>query len=290
MRENTDVHPLAQLSALGKGILEAAMRNATYATALAMGASLIGRGELSFVGELAQGLSSFLFAVVMASISIGAVLYFVLPFMPFIYFMFAVSGWLKSIFEAMVAMPLWALAHLRIDGEGLPGPGATQGYFLLLEIFLRPTLIVFGLLASISIFAALVNVLNQVFDLIVANVGGYNAEMEGQIAAGTAPAGTNSNVAFGRSALDEFFYTAMYAIICYMIGLACFKLVDQIPNNVLRWAGVSVSTFQESAGDPAGQLSSNVYRGVTLTAGQVQQGIQGTSANLSGSLPLILGK
>ena len=54
--------------------------------------------------------------------------------MPFIYFFFALAGWIKSIFEAVVAMPLRALAHLRIDGEGLPGPGATNGYFLLLEI------------------------------------------------------------------------------------------------------------------------------------------------------------
>jgi conjugal transfer/type IV secretion protein DotA/TraY len=289
MRNNTDVHPLAQLSALGKGILEAAVRNAGYATFLTAGAAIFSQGELSFVGQLAKGMASFLFATVMASIAIGAVLYFVLPFMPFIYFMFAVSGWVKSIFEAIVAMPLWALAHLRIDGEGLPGPGATQGYFLLLEIFLRPTLIVFGLLASISIFAALVNVLNQVFDVVVANAGGYNAEMEGQIAAGTAPAGTNSNLAFGRAPLDEFFYTAMYAIICYMMGLACFKLVDQIPNNILRWMGVSVSTFQESAGDPAGQLSSNVYRGVQLTANQTQQSIQGVSSNMTSNIPLMMG-
>ena len=126
--------------------------------------------------------------------------------------MFAISGWIKSIFEAIVAMPLWALAHLRIDGEGLAGPGATNGYFLLLEIFLRPILIVFGFVASINIFSALVNVLNQIFDLVIANLGGLDEELEANIATG-AVAGVASVSNMSRGPLDEFFFTAMYAII-----------------------------------------------------------------------------
>ena len=194
--------------------------------------------------------------------------------------MFAVSGWVKSIFEAVVAVPLWALAHIRIDGEGIPGQDAANGYFLLLEIFLRPILILFGLIASISIFGALVGTLNNIFDLVVPNVTGFStaAENSAAKAASKIPTAVESY----RGAIDQFFFTAMYAIICYIMGLSCFKLIDLIPNNILRWIGSTVATFQENAGDPAGQLTNNVYRGTTLVANQVRGATQSDLAVIAG--------
>ena len=49
------------------------------------------------------------------------------------------SGWwrnplLRGMTELLVGAPLWALAHLRIDGNGLPGETASNGYFLIFEI------------------------------------------------------------------------------------------------------------------------------------------------------------
>lgn len=280
MRKNTNVHPLAQLSALGKGMMDAALRNAVYATAGAVGGNAANYLE-PFVGDLAKAGSSFLFSMVSVTIGLAIILYYVLPLLPFIYFLFAVSGWVKSIFEAMVAMPLWALAHLRIDGEGLPGPAATQGYFLLTEIFLRPILILFGFLASIGIFSALVSVLNQIFDLVVANTGGADRELEAAISAGTGPAGVTAKIDFVRNAIDVFFYTCVYAVLCYIMGLSCFKLVDQIPNNIMRWMGVSVATFQENAGDPAGALTSKIYKGSVLLNSQVTGNVRGDLAVLA---------
>lgn len=277
MRRNTDVHPLAQLTAIGRGMMENTLRNAAYGVALASADSLAPK-QLGFEKAAAKSASGFFLAMVGASVAISIILYYVLPFLPFIYFMFALSGWLKSIFEAIVAMPLWALAHLRIDGEGLPGPGASNGYFLLLEIFLRPTLIIVGFVASISVFSAFVSVLNQIFDLVVSNVGGYDNELEQLIQDGAAAPKFIAKLHVARGPIDEFFFTAIYAIICYLMGLASFKLVDLIPNNILRWMGVSVSTFQENAGDPAGQLTSNVYRGANLTANQIRGQVQGDLA------------
>ncbi|MEZ5813891.1 MAG: DotA/TraY family protein [Alphaproteobacteria bacterium] len=280
MRENADVHPLAQLTALGKGMMEATMRNAAYGAILSGATSVVKAADLGFSEQMGKTATKFFFAMTLVTMGMAAVLYYVLPFLPFIYFLFAISGWIKSIFEAIVAMPLWALAHLRIDGEGMPGPGATNGYFLLLEIFLRPVLIVFGFVASISIFAALVEVLNQIFDLIVANTGGYDNQLESNIASGGV-AGFISKLDVSRGPVDEFFFTAIYVIICYLMGLASFKLVDLIPNNILRWMGVSITTFQENAQDPAGKLSSQVYRGATLTGNQLSGQMQGDIALLT---------
>ena len=261
MRNNDTIHPLAQLSALGKSMMEASIRN------IFLGHMGAGGGQIApdFVGDLAVSAGKLMKTIGMATIAMSFVLFYILPLMPFIYFFFAVSGWVKSIFEALVAMPLWALAHItRIDGNGLPGPTATNGYFLLFEIFLRPILIVFGLVGSITIFSSIVHTLNQAFDM-VANVGGFDNKTE---IAGT----ITSAIDDMRGPVDQFFYTAVYVIICYSIGISCFKLIDLIPGKILRYMGISVATFQEGAGDPAGDVMRKTYSGGLLATGQLEGG------------------
>ena len=262
MRRNADIHPLAQLSALGKSMFEASIRN----IAISLPSMILTQSANTFEGVTLKSLGSFLNTVGTTTFAMSFVLYYVLPFLPFIYFIFAVSGWVKSIFEAVVAMPLWAVAHLRIDGEGIPGQAASNGYFLLFEIFLRPILILFGLLASIFIFTAMVKVMNEgVFDLILSNVAGFDRESE---TGETLP----TSIEFYRHPIDQYFFTALYVIVVYMIGLSCFKLIDLIPNTILRWAGSSVAAFQENAGDPAGQVIQRTYSGALLATGQIQGG------------------
>ena len=276
--ENEGVHPLAMLSSAGKYMVDASLRN--------LFAGVVGQGVGDMLGDNFFGISAvaasgFIIQISLIMLSLGFMLYYVLPLMPFIYFFFAFGGWIKSIFEAVVAMPLWALAHIKIDGNGLPGPLATNGYFLLFEIFIRPTLIIFGLLASISLFSALVNVLHDVFHILTLTATGYDMEAEifsSPILAG----GAGSAMQFWRSPVDELFYTAIYTIIVYMLGLSSFKLIDQIPNNMLRWMGVTTTTFKETEGDPAGEFAGKMYRVSQMTNAQITQMIarmKGDSSN-----------
>ncbi len=274
--ENDGVHPLAMLSYAGKTMVDASIRN------LFLGVVGQGIGQIldeNAAGQLAVAIGGFLVQFSLIMLSIGFMLFYILPLMPFIYFFFAFGGWIKSIFEAVVAMPLWALAHIKIDGEGLPGPLATNGYFLIFEILLRPTLIIFGFLISISLFSALVNTLHDVFHVLTLTATGY--DMNAQIFTSSAAlVGGSDTMGYWRSPLDELFYTAIYVIIVYMIGLSCFKLIDEIPNNIMRWMGVTVSTFRENSGDPAGELSGKMYRATQMTNAQITQmvaRIKGTS-------------
>ena len=261
MRENDDIHPLAQLSSLGKSMMEASIRNVALGY-LGDGASQLLPG---FTGPIAQVGSATLKTIGTATMAMSFILFYILPLMPFIYFFFAMSGWIKSIFEAIVAMPLWALAHIvRIDGNGLPGPAATNGYFLLLEIFVRPILIVFGLIGSIVIFSSIVHTLNGTFKMVV-DVSGFDRATE---ISGTLP----SAIEFMRGPIDEFFYTCVYVILCYTVGLSCFKLIDLIPAKILRYMGVTVAAFQENAGDPAGDVLKKTYSGSMLATGQLKGG------------------
>ena len=224
---------------------------------------------LHLVGNVAMAASSFLLQVATIGLTIGFVLFYIIPFLPFIYFFFAVGGWIKGIFEAMVGVPLWALAHIRIDGNGLPGDAAMGGYYLILEIFLRPILIIFGFLASIVIFGAQAQILHEIWPLVVSNAVGYD---EGNLAADPNATG---GLRYLRGAVDNLFFTVIYAIIVYMLGMASFKMIDLVPNHILRWMGASVSTFGDQSGDPAQNLVRNSFMGSSMLSGPAQQVMQG---------------
>lgn len=248
--KNTDIHPLAQLAALGKSMLDKAI--ASFMSSVGVGVYSI---LLPFVGEALSAASKFFISIAMIGFMAGFILFYVLPFFPFIYFFFAVGGWVKGIFEAMVAIPLWALAHLRIDGEGVPGDAAIRGYFLIFEIFIRPILIIFGLLAAISIFAAMVKILNEIFYLVIANVSGSDPKASETCfkdpSSGGEELAKQSLSDVYRGPLDEFFFTVVYTVIVYMIGISAFKLIDAIPNKVLRWMGEEIETFNDTRDDSA---------------------------------------
>lgn len=246
LRGNQEIHPLAKMSALGRSILDRAI--------LYMGGAMVmgGLSSLSTVLDsyfklTAQsgtfsasfaGMSDAFISFATIGITVGVVLYYVIPFLPFLYFFFAVGRWVKSVFEAVIGIPLWALAHIRIDGEGIPGQAAAQGYYLLLEILLRPILVIFGLMAAVAAFSALAIVLDTIFDLVITNVTGYSpADEQGSF--------TWQGKELRRGHIDQFFYTIMYAVILYMMAMSCFKLIDLIPNSVLRFIGSGVAEFND---------------------------------------------
>ncbi len=186
----------------------------------------------------------------------------------------------------MVGAPLWALAHLRIDGDGLPGDAAMKGIYMIFEIFLRPILIIFGLLASFVIFSAMVKVLNEIFSLVVTNLAGHDPNSTAICGRGT----NSSNIAPGenvmtymRGPIDELFYTVIYAILVYMIGMSCFKLIDLIPDNILRYMGADAKTFNDSAEDPTQGMMGRLGIGTSMVSNTVISKIGGGAAGALGN-------
>jgi hypothetical protein len=257
MRKNDSVHPLAKLVGIGRSLIDSAVNNMGYALAGGIAGKLLGSFE-SLTGILNIGID-LLFMVTMATISIGFVLFYIIPFLPFIYFFFAVGEWIKAIFEAMVGMPLWALAHIRIDGDGFIPQSAQQGYTILLEIFLRPILIIFGFLGSIIVFSAIVSILNITWDMVTDNLTGFNSRYAQE-------SGGNSGSIVGhlnnfRGMIDQFFFTIMYTIVVYIMALASFKLIDQIPKQALRWMGQNANSFGQDSDADTKQFLSSSYTG-----------------------------
>ena len=175
----------------------------------------------------------------------------------------------------MVGVPLWALAHLRIDGDGLPGSTGMDGYFLIFEIFFRPIMIVIGLIASILIFGAMVKVLNETFFLVVSNLTGFNAVGAGFCGIQDINIFNRvSTLDHFRGPVDEFFFTIVYAVLVFMIGMSCFKLIDNIPNSILRWMNASVSTFNDKSATDPGEIVQKVTTKGAIIGSSLQEGVQ----------------
>jgi len=236
--KNAHIHPLSQLTALGKGLVNSALIN----IGISLGASA-GIFNIMFGQGLSQIAGEVISSTAFVGLTAGLVLFYILPFLPFVYFYFAVAQWVKGIFEAMVGAPLWALAHMRIDGEGLPGEAASNGYFLIFEIFARPIMIVIGLIAALLIFTAQVRILNFTWGLVVDNLTGF--EVDVTLPAEAQKAQKNSI----RGTIDQFFFTIIYAIIVYMLATSSFKMIDKVPDNILRWMGAGVSSFGDTNPD-----------------------------------------
>ncbi|HTK85803.1 MAG TPA: DotA/TraY family protein [Patescibacteria group bacterium] len=276
IRQNDNVNPLAQLVAIGKQMFDAALRNLLVTFAFSASGGFWGAIKGWTAASVSQAGSMWIQTFATIGLSIGFTLYYVLPFMPFLYFYFAVGGWVKAVFEAMVGVPLWAMAHLKIDGVGLPGgEQALNGYFLIFEIFVRPILIVFGMLASISIFSAVIRTLNGIWPMVTENVTGYDC-------ANCATAGV-ATIINKHGIIDQFFYTCMYTVIVYLSATSCFKLIDQVPESIMRWMGAGVSSFADGASDPGGQLADYAAAGAGKVGGALGT-MSSTLGGASGSL------
>lgn len=283
---NRYMHPMVRLIAVGKGLVNSAIFNMASATVSTFAGGLLrALGAWSNAAGMAEAANKVFYSTAFLGLTAGFVLFYVLPFLPFLYFYFAVASWVKAIFEAMLGAPLWALAHLRIDGDGLPGDAASNGYFLLLEIFVRPILTVFGLIAAILIFSTQVRVMDLLWDLVVTNAAGFT-----EIADIINEPVTFMDVSNQREIVDEFFFTVIYTIVCYMLALASFKLIDKIPDNILRWAGAGVSSYGDIDQDQVESISRYATSGGMTIGNQASSAIIKTSGGVGGMLGEQIGK
>lgn len=249
MRANPALEPMSMLTAAGSDLVTRSMYVFGLGLAAEVGSSfLTGDGVpkwISGAAKAAQAVGGFAVSIALVGLLAGIVLLYVLPLLPFVYFFFSLLGWIFSLAEALIAMPLWALAHLRIDGDDFAGPQAGAGYWLLFELFLRPLLIVLAAVVSYLCFWGGTWALSSLFDLATA-----------EVAVGA------MDKAADQSGLDAFVFTIFFAVMAYGIATAAFKLIDRIPNEILRWAGANARPF--NGGNDSPDLRSVVLGGAAV--------------------------
>lgn len=234
----------------------------TRATAGVMGKAASGLLKLLPSGKLlkmvtggahyASLVTPLLFGLASMIIVPGVFLFYILPFLPFMNFVTGVITWLISLLQAVVAIPIIAIAHISPNGEGLPSSSARGAYTMILQIFLRPIMMIFGMLATIMIMNTGIAFLNTVFfNIYKQNMGG-NAD------------GLFSDVIF----------MVMYAGAAWGIVNAAVTAIDDFPLKAVTWIGGGqgvdrnhdVSNFAMLA---AGAATTGAVRGVTGAAQNV---------------------
>lgn len=230
-----DVYPLAQLAAIGHMILGLGMGiqvGLLVVQVLVQGATigaLAGLGIWDMIGSLGT--------ILMIA---GLMLKIYVPLIPFMRVIFAVLTWIISVFEAVVMVPIAALAHLSLDGDGLAG-GAKNVWILWLNILLRPILTVIGFVGALLVFNAFVSFFNDNFT---------KSLVHGMPADGL------------TYVITLVAYMVIYVFIIYTAANTVFKLLDIIPSAMMRWMGGSPDhSFDNNSDSDAMLAASNFMRG-----------------------------
>lgn len=176
---SNQLNPLIKMQKLGDITLDAT-GTLTTVYALAMGAasasshSILGTlGEVFGIngGAVAKdvlgALSPLFFFLMFALMAIGFSLAVFLPAVPFLFWMMGVFNWLVSVLVGCAAGPMWAATHLGAEED--KGSRSAYGYIFLIDMMLRPSLMVLGFFFASVAATAGGTILNLLYASALAN-------------------------------------------------------------------------------------------------------------------------
>jgi len=257
------------LTALG---LSAVLSSATAATGLSAAQIVTfnwGGAAATVVGHLVVTfLATPIFYGCLAMLIPGLILAFVLPTVPFAMWLAGVAGWLILVCEAMVAVPLWAFAHLTWQGDGLHGRGL-DGYGLLLNVMFRPVLMLFGLFFGYFVFSSMTWLALQGFGV----TAGFVLQ----------------NGWFVSNLLGVVTLLCGFVLLELTIALLSFRLISTFPHHVIKLAGVQPAgrvDMERFAGDVGvvgmGSSLRSIQGGYNAMLTQAMKGAGGGGAEAGG--------
>lgn len=225
----TDTYPLASLSHVGYSLIYtgAGIMGALTIVQILFSAKIlsVSAGGGLAISAIANGVATLCTTMIIAGVMIA----FYLPVLPFVRVAFAVLTWMVSVFEAVVMVPIAALAHLTTEGDGLAG-GARTAWILWLNVLMRPILVVFGFVAGMLIFNTF-----AVYFHVTFNQGAMSVQ---------ASMGNPLMKIFAQVA-----YSVIYLGVLYTAANTSFKLMDMFPNSLMRWMGGSADHSMDDDND-----------------------------------------
>ncbi|MFZ4076400.1 MAG: type IVB secretion system protein DotA [Legionellaceae bacterium] len=191
---------------------------------------------------------------------IGFMTAYYIPFLPYMLFTFASIGWFMAVIEAMVAAPLVALGISHPEGHDALGKGE-QGFMILLNVFLRPGLMVIGYLIAIALSYVGVWLINAGYQNVL------NFLQSEDFWGATSAYNIWSNI-FGYF-FGAFIYTMMYLTIVEK----SFGLIASLPDEILTYIGGQASNkgretqqWAEGVKTKAGELGKSMGDGGAQSA------------------------
>lgn len=174
--------------------------------------------------------------------AIGITLAFVIPFMPAMLWMMMIVGYLLCVIEAMIASPFATIMMVTPEGEGIAGTRMERAIGLLALCILRPSLMIMGLIAAISLSSVSFSIFNQFF--------WYTAE-----------------TAITGSMFTILVVIGMYTMGLFQICKYSISVMAKLPDQILDW--MSLNGNRPFADDAGSSMEQGVKGGVKATEGMI---------------------
>ncbi|WP_430227711.1 DotA/TraY family protein [Paraburkholderia tropica] len=211
-----------------------------------LAAGLLAFSELPILKVVLSPLVMFLFVI-------GGTGSFGIPFTPFLLWLGAAGAWIMLAVEAMIIAPLWVVMALNPHANDLLG-SSKRGLQLILNLTLRPVLMVFGFAVATVVMQVFGVVLNHVFSAVY-----YMTESSSNIFAAIAGA---------------IFSVIIYMVTEFLLIKKIFGAIHTIPDQALQWIGGPSANLTEG--------SRNIAAGVGMISNQIDRG-SGALRTLSGN-------
>lgn len=283
LSDATVYNPIASLMKLGGSLLNAVTSLWIAAIGISAGiglaagicsseqpAAVVFQAALSWVKSIVMLLSTVLLVP-------GAILAYYVPLYPFILYTFAAIGWIVLVIEGMAAAPLVCLGLTHPDNHDFLGK-AEQALMLFLSIFLRPGLMVIGLIASMLVsFVA--------FKLMLA---GFSTIFPTMQASTVFASYTDTPL---LQLLEEIVVMVLLGMLSMQVVEQSFKLIFRLPNYVVTWIGApqqgddysqSASAIQSAVG--------GIGKPMSKAVGATAEGTQGVAKGTAGLAKQAYGK
>jgi hypothetical protein len=242
------VDPLLRASLYGKELTDQAVQIAIIFFSIMIGTALIGiipctpgwfiTVPLIIFGSLMPMVMSLAGFLYMQGVLLGVTI----PFVPFIIFLVGVLGWFLAVIESVVAAPLVAVGLIFPETQQEIWGRAEPAYMMILNLFMRPSLMIMGFMAGLILTWVGVDLLNAAFYLFVVDA----AQIE---------------TMFGWLVV-----TMVYVGILLTVVTKTFGLINDLPNKTLMWIG-DKSMQQEGAGEMLGAAKAGAEKGGQAIAG-----------------------
>lgn len=190
--------------------------------------------------------------IILVFLGLGLTLAVYTPMIPYILFTFGAINWLIATIETMIAAPIVAIGLLHPEGHEVWGQ-AEKAMMLILNIFLRPSLMIFGMVSGMLMTYTVVMMINYAFLNVVTMVAGQSANI-----------------------IEMIFFMVLYTSLFTTSMNKCFDLIHIVPDKILRWIGGGGEQFGESGGldkiaqgqEAAGQKAAEFSKGAGEAAGK----------------------
>ncbi|MGI2027033.1 DotA/TraY family protein [Endozoicomonas acroporae] len=202
-------------------------------------------------------------------ISMGFLLAYLIPFLPLLTWILMVCGYLLTVIEAVVAAPLAVIMMVVPEGDGISGSRLERAMQMMLAVIMKPSLMIIGLIASITMSYVAFDVLNTMFwraSSLIIDIHQIRTS-DSWLSAPT------------TGVLDFFAIFVIYVMLAYQICQYVVGVMHKLSEQIMEWfAGGMARSFGEN----------DVGQSTQTAMGSIQTGFSKMTGGASGSISDLL--